>query len=145
MFYVYPLKFMFDSGFARILPFASESVTPMTFSQLSRASAIYGLGWIAVFIMFALLYLHAYCRRLVLDLAPLEIFKTKTFVGQHLVSAAVGVLVVLMALALPRRYAFIAPMAFIIMGPAHGLYGWRVGRRRKAFEAQLTPAAASHS
>ena len=145
MFYVYPLKFMFDSGFAWILPFAGKGVTPMTLSQLSRASAIYGLGFVAVFVMFALLYLHAYGKRQQLGLTPIEVFKIKMFAGHQMVSAAVGVLVVLMAVALPRRYAFIAPMAFVIMWPAHWLYGARAEKRRKAFEAQLTPDAASHS
>ncbi len=32
----------------------------MTLGQLSRASAIYGLGFVALFVMFALLYRHAY-------------------------------------------------------------------------------------
>jgi hypothetical protein len=141
MFYVYPLKFMFDSGFAWILPFTSQDVTPMTFSQLARASAIYGLGFIAVFVMFGLLYLHAYRRRQELGLTPLEVFEIKTFAGHHMVSAAVGLLVVLMALGLPRRYAFIAPMIFIIMWPAHWLFGTRAEKKRKLFEAQLPPEA----
>ena len=137
MFYVYPLKFMFDSGFAWILPFASRSVTPMTLSQLSRASAIYGLGWVAVFVMFGLLYLHAYRQRHELGLSPLEVFKIKTFAGHHIVSAAIGVLVGLIAVALPRRYSFMAPMAFIIMWPAHWLFGARSEKKRKAFEARM--------
>src|SRR6476659_11482777 len=51
MFYVYPLKFMFDSGFAHFLPMGSRTVAPMTLQQLSRASAIYGLGFVALFVM----------------------------------------------------------------------------------------------
>jgi uncharacterized membrane protein len=137
MFYVYPLKFMFDAGFAQFLPFGSQGVTPMTFSQLSRASAIYGLGFVAVFIMFGLLYRHAYRKRHELDLTALDVFKIKTFAGHHIVSAMVGVLVVLMALGLPRRYAFIAPMLFFLMWPAHSLYGARAEKKRKAFEATM--------
>jgi hypothetical protein len=136
MFYVYPLKFMFDSGFARILPWASQGVAPMTFSQLSRASAIYGLGFIALFVMFGLLYLHAYRKRHDLGLNALEVFNIRSYVGHHMVSAAVGVLVVLLAVALPRHYAFVSPMAFIFMWPAHALYGMRSEKKRKAFEAQ---------
>jgi uncharacterized membrane protein len=136
MFYVYPLKFMFDSGFAQFSPFGSQGVTPMTFSQLSRASAIYGLGFVAVFIMFGLLYRHAYRKRHELELTVLDVFKIKTFAGHHIVSAVVGVLVVLMAVGLPRRYAFIAPMLFFLMWPAHWLYGTRAEKKRKAFEAQ---------
>jgi uncharacterized membrane protein len=147
MFYVYPLKFMFDAGFAQFLPFGSQGVTPMTFSQLSRASAIYGLGFVAVFIMFGLLYRHAYRKRHELDLTALDVFKIKTFAGHHIVSAMVGLLVVVMAVGLPRRYAFIAPMLFFLMWPAHSLYGARAEKKRKAFEARLasepTPSSIS--
>ena len=137
MFYVYPLKFMLDSGFAHLFAWAGHGVIPMTLSQLARASAIYGLGWIAVFIMFGLLYRHAYCKRHELGLTPLEVFKIKSFAGHHMVSLAVGVLVVLIAVAAPRNYAFISPMAFMFMWPAHAVYGTRHDKKRKAFEAQL--------
>lgn len=137
MFYVYPLKFMLDSGFARFASKAGRGVAPMTPGQLAQASAIYGLGFVALFVMFGLLYLHAYRQRNQLGLTPLEIFNVKAFAGQQVVSAAVGVIVVLIAVAGPRRYAFISPMAFILMWPAHTLYGVRVQKKRKAFESQL--------
>lgn len=139
MFYVYPLKFMFDSGFAHLFAWAGQGVHPMTLSQLARASAIYGVGFIAVFVMFWLLYRHAYRKRHDLGLSPLEVFKIKTFAGHHMVSAAVGLLVVLIAVAAPRNYAFISPMAFMLMGPAHAVYGSRRDKKQKAFEAQLAP------
>src|SRR4029077_18559906 len=49
MFYVYPLKFMFDSGFGEFLPAARQGALPMTLTQLAHASAIYGLGFVALF------------------------------------------------------------------------------------------------
>lgn len=139
LFYVYPLKFMFDSGFAHFFAWAGQGVHPMTLDQLGRASAIYGLGYIAVFVMFWLLYLHAYRRRDALGLSPLEVFKIKTFAGFHMVSAAVGAVVVLIAVAAPRNYTFISPMMFALMWPAHALYGSHREKKRKAFEAQLSP------
>ena len=137
MFYVYPLKFMLDSGFAHFFAWVGHGVLPMTLAQLARASAIYGLGWIAVFVMFGLLYRHAYRKRHELGLTPLEVFNIKSFAGHHRVSAAIGVLVVLIAVAAPRNYAFISPMAFMLMWPAHAVYGARRDKKRKAFEAQL--------
>jgi uncharacterized membrane protein len=139
MFYVYPLKFMFDSGFAHFLPMESQGIAPMTLGQLSRASAIYGLGFVALFIMFALLYRHAYRKRHELGLSPPEVFNVRVFAGQQIVSAAVGVVVVLIAVAAPRRYAFFSPMAFILMWPAHWFYEVGTQRKRKAFEAQFPP------
>jgi uncharacterized membrane protein len=142
MFYVYPLKFMFDSFFTHFFAWAGQGVHPMSLSQLSRASAIYGLGFIAVFVMFGLLYSHAYRRRHELGLSPLDVFKIKSFAGHHMVSAAVGVVVVVIALAAPRNYAFISPMAFMLMWPAHAVYGSHREKKRKAFEGQLPPESA---
>lgn len=139
MFYVYPLKFMLDSGFAHFAKKAGQGVAPMTLGQLAHASVIYGLGFVALFVMFGLLYLHAYRRRHDLGLTPLEVFNVRAFAGQQVVSAAVGAVVVLIALAGPRRYAFVSPMAFILMWPAHTLYDARIQKKRKAFEAQLPP------
>jgi uncharacterized membrane protein len=139
MFYVYPLKFMFDSGFSQFLPGASQGAVPMTLAQLAHASTIYGLGFVALFVMFALLYEHAYRRRHDLGLKPLEVFDVRSFAGQQIVSAAVGVIVVLIAVAAPRRYAFMSPMAFIFMWPAHGLYEAWTKKKRKALEATLPP------
>jgi uncharacterized membrane protein len=143
MFYVYPLKFMLDSGFAHFLAWTGRGVHPMTLAQLARASAIYGLGWIAVFVMFGLLYQHAYRKRYELGLTPLEVFNIKSFAGHHMVSAGVGVLVVLIAVAAPRNYAFISPMMFALMWPVHAIYGSRREKKRKAFEAQLPPEPAT--
>lgn len=139
MFYVYPLKFMFDSGFSQFFPAASQGAVPMTLAQLAHASTIYGLGFVALFVMFALLYGHAYRKRHDLGLKPLEVFDVRSFAGQQIVSAAVGVIVVLIAVATPRRYAFMSPMAFVFMWPAHGFYEARTKKKRKALEARLPP------
>lgn len=136
MFYVYPLKFMFDSGFAHFLPGSGRGVIPMTLGQLSRASAIYGLGYVAVFLMFGLLYHHAYRKRKELGLEPGEVFDVKVFAGQQMVSVVVGLVVVLIAVIVPRRYAFISPMAFILMWPGHALFESRVSKKRKVLEGQ---------
>jgi uncharacterized membrane protein len=143
MFYVYPLKFMFDSGFSNFLPMERQGVVRMTLGQLSRASAIYGLGFVALFLMFGLLYRHAYTKRHELGLSPLEVFNVRSFAGQQMVSAAVGVVVVLIAVATPRRYAVVSPTAFILMWPAHWFYEMRTQRKRKAFEARLPPEPAA--
>ena len=77
MFYVYPLKFMFDAGFSQFFRGASQDVAPMTLAQFAHASTIYGLGFVALFVMFALLYGHAYRKRHDLGLKPLEIFDVR--------------------------------------------------------------------
>ena len=132
LFYVYPLKFMFDSMFAQMIPGAHPDLTRMTLTQLSRASSVYALGFVVLFGMFALLYGHAYRRREQLQLTPMEVFDAKSYAGHHLVSAGVGIIALLVAIAAPLRFAPLSPMCFALMGPAHWYFGNRVERRRTA-------------
>jgi hypothetical protein len=134
LFYVYPLKFMFDSMFAQFMPAAYPHLTRMSLVELSRASAIYGLGFLVLFSLFALLYRHAYNRRVELGLTPLEVFDAKMFAGHHLVSATVGLLALLVAVAGPLTLAFISPMCFALMGPGHWWFGTRADKRRRALQ-----------
>ena len=145
LFYVYPLKFMFDSMFAMFSGPGTSPVVPMTFSQLWRASALYGFGFVVLFTMFALLYRHAYRKRDELMLTPLEIFDVKMYAGHHLVSALVGVIAVAAALLLPARLAFLSPMCFALMGPGHWLFGKAAEKRRSAIAQTPEPAVLLHT
>jgi hypothetical protein len=140
LFYVYPLKFMFDSMFAQFIPALRNVVKPMSFEQLANASAIYGLGFVVLFVLFALLYHQAYRKRSLLGLTPVEIFDVKSFATHHLLSAAVGGVAFLAALLLPLQLAFLSPTCFGLMGPLHWAYGSYRERHRKAFERQLSGA-----
>jgi uncharacterized membrane protein len=132
LFYVYPLKFMFDSMFAQMAPSAYPGLTRMSLEQLSRASGIYGFGFLVLFVIFALLYRHAYNKRAALGLTPLEVFDVKMVAGHHLVSAGVGFVAVLVAVAAPIQWAPLSPMCFALMGPGHWLFGGLSARRRRA-------------
>lgn len=132
LFYVYPLKFMFDSMFAQFLPGAYPELKRMTLVELSRASAIYGLGFVVLFSLFALLYRHAYNRRAALHLTPLEIFDVKAHAGHHLVSASVGLVVLAVAVGGPLALAPVSPTCFALMGPGHWWFGNLVEKRRLA-------------
>ncbi len=133
LFYVYPLKFMFDSMFGELS--AVPGLERMNLQQLSRASVVYGLGFFVLFLMFALLYRHAYNKRDELGLTPLEVMDVKVFAGHHLVSASVGLLSVVFALLAPIQLSPIAPSMFALMGPLHVLFGRYAGRKRKIFVA----------
>jgi len=134
--YVYPLKFMFDSMFAHFLPTGREA-PPMQPYQLANASAVYAGGFIALFVVFALLYHHAYASREKLALSELEVFDARTAIGHQIVSMSVGVLSLLIASFAPLQLAPISPMVFFLLGPGHWIYGVQSRRRRGALEARL--------
>lgn len=139
LFYVYPLRFMFDSFVAQVIPplRPALAVTPMQLGELASASAIYGLGFFVLFLIYSSLYWHVYRRADALALAPLERFDARMYATHHLLSAAVGAAALLYALVAPLSLVFVSPMLFALMGPVHGIYGWRAARQRSRIESRI--------
>ena len=131
LFYVYPLKFMFDSMFARFVP-SRHPPEPMALYQLANASSVYALGFVVMFIMFALLYSRAYVKRDALGLSELEVFDLKSLLGHQLVSASVGAISLGIAMLAPLAYAPLSPTSLVLMGPGHITRGALRGRQRAA-------------
>jgi hypothetical protein len=146
LFYVYPLKFLFTAAFSFFIPVLGLKLR-ITPPELARLFAIYGTGFVVLFLMFALLYWRAYRKRVELGLSPLEAFDAQSSGGEHLVSAGVGAFATLIALAAPWPLPVFSGFCYFLMGPAHWIYGVRAGRRRKAFEAlrSLAPDATVHA
>ena len=133
--YVYSLKFMFDAFMFQVFGLQGrEPVTPMTLAELANAFTLYGLGFCILMLLFAALYFHAVRRSAALGLTGVEAFDARAGAGHHLVSAAVGLAVAAVAWFGPNRLAFLSPMCFALMAPAHWMYGRRVARLRPAAE-----------
>ena len=142
LFYVYPLKFMFDSMFARWMPTRNAPV-PMALFELANASAVYAAGFVVMMLMFALLYTRAHARRHALGLSVLDVFELKALRGHHLVSVTVGLLSLAIALWAPLTWAPLAPAALGLMGPGHGLWAVRHNRARRALIERSAEAPAA--
>ena len=81
LFYVYPLKFLFTRLLGGIVGLEGmELVGARDASVLMR---IYGLGFAAVFALFALMYLHAYAVRHKLQLDPVESLETRIAIQEN--------------------------------------------------------------
>jgi hypothetical protein len=131
--YVYALKFMFDAFMFQVFGLAGiDPVTPMGLPELPGAFALYGLGFFILMLTFAALYLHAHRMRGALGLSPLDAFDARALAGHHLVSGAIGLLVAAVAWFGPMRFAFLAPIAFVLMGPGHWAFGRAAAKRRKS-------------
>jgi uncharacterized membrane protein len=141
LFYVYPLKFMFDSMFAHWMPVRNPPV-PMALYQLANASAIYAAGFIVMMLMFVLLYTRAHAKRAELGLSELDVFDLKALRGHHLVSVSVGTLSLALATLAPLNFAPFSPVALGLMGPGHGLWAALHSRQRKTLQRRLVAAPA---
>ena len=141
LFYVYPLKFMFDSMFARWMPTRNEPVRMQLF-ELANASAVYAAGFVVMMLMFVLLYTRAHAKRHELQLSEMEIFDLKSLRGHHLVSVGVGCLSLVIAMWAPLSWAPFSPAALGLMGPGHGLWAARHARGRRALLDRRVDTAA---
>lgn len=137
LFYVYPLKFLFTLLIKQLqgLPISD---TMMRSDQFPSLLIIYGLGYIAVFAVFALLYGHAYRQRHALDLNDLEVSDTRNSIQRHLIHISIGVLSIAIALLSSvtgsQETAAWAGWVYFALAPALTLNGRIMGQRRRKLE-----------
>ena len=149
LFYVYPLKFLFTllvggvSGGRTLSP--HEALETMILpAQNVALMLIYCAGYIAVFVIFGLLYQHAWRLRAALQLNEYETLRTAQSRELHFAFAGVGVLVALAAVLLPTPLAGASGVLFFLNGVVGTAVGWRYGKRARALLAQAhTPATAA--
>ena len=147
VFYVYPLKFLWGTLINQLLGrgvgvrLATGEVVPaVTESQWPALMKIFGLGYAAVFLVFALLYLRAWARRRDLGLTRLEVFDTWTEFQSNLINVLIGALSVsVVSAVISARSAALSGWVYCLVGPALTAHGFMRGARRKRLLGR-TPA-----
>jgi len=136
LFYVYPLKFVWTLlvnglfGFGTTAEVGGREVPMVRAGQMPVMLAVYGVGFVAVFAIFALLHWHAYRRRAALELNELETYDTRTHIQEHALMALVGLLSTALALTGTRLSSALAGMTYWLIGPVQFLHGRHRGKRR---------------
>jgi uncharacterized membrane protein len=120
LFFVYPLKFLF-TVLATVWITGDNSAYGV--NQMPKLMVIYGVGFTAVYWLFAALYWNAWKQRRDLSLNPIEIFLTRSSIVEYLAMSLVGVISIVIALVSPPNLAGLAGFAYFflsIVGPVHG-------------------------
>lgn len=147
LFYIYPLKFLFTwllSGLTGAAHAANGAAAePMVNSreQIARLMLIFGVGYVAVFSVFVLLYLHAYRQRRALDLNELEIFDTRHDIQEALLNVCIGLLSISLVVFGGPRFAGMAGVVYLLIGVVMTVHGFLMGSRRRKLEESFTAAA----
>ena len=131
LFYVYPLKFLFSLIFGEGIYGVGKSPFSIRDGQLPQLMIVYGVGYVIIYVVFLLLYVHAMGWRRKLELTPLEVFETKSKIGSHLIMIIIGAFSILIALLAPAGFRGMAGWAYPLIGPVIWIYYLRRAKRWK--------------
>jgi len=120
LFYIYPLKFMFE--------LVTGDVRDVTHANGVLLFKIYGLGFAGIFLIFCLMYVHAWRRREQLELNAVERYDTITNLIMYSSYILVGILSVV--LAVTGVSLGWAGWSYFLLGPVSGVIGFVRGSRR---------------
>ncbi|HKQ51579.1 MAG TPA: TMEM175 family protein [Pyrinomonadaceae bacterium] len=142
LFYVYPLKFLWNFLVNLVLGFPSTgdgaAARVIEGHQVPTLLVIFGAGYATIFLIFALLYYHAYRKRAQLELNELEIHDTWHNIVENLLHVLIGVLSIVIALVTRRG---VAGLIYWLIGPVQFVNGMVMSKRRKRIAERLEAEA----
>jgi hypothetical protein len=104
---------------------------------------VYGGGYVAVFVIFALLHVHALRKREMLELDELEIHDTRDNIRECVLNAAIGLASIAVAALGGPAYAVAAGLVYWLIGPVMAVNGVISGRRRMRIMARVSAPLSS--
>lgn len=138
LFYVYPLKFLFTMVVDQVLGFGDEVRLPdgsvveaIESGQWPLLMLIYGAGFVAVQIVFIMLYIRAYARRGELGLDAQERSITREEIQGFLLNAGVGLISVVLAVLGGPEMVSLAGLIYLLLFPLQVANGYVMSSRRK--------------
>ena len=121
LFYVYPMKFLFTTLFDQMLGDAlANAIQPR---QVPQLMLVYGAGFIAVQLVFILLYLHAYRLADSLELDDYERLTTRSELQGFGLNILIGLASIAIVTVGGPDAAFWSGMAYMLIMPAQTVNG----------------------
>jgi hypothetical protein len=151
LFYIYPLKFLFSllvdawtgASLEVHLPDGTVRAVIEQF-QLPALMIIYSAGYLAISLVFVLLFLHAYRKRAQLRLTALELFDTRWSIYNSLIGGVVGLLSILLAWLGGEKFAGAAGWIYpVLMVPGFSIAGRMQGQQRRRLEEATVAGSVS--
>ncbi len=134
LFYVYPLKFLFTLVFSNEIYAGKQIPLRITDAQVPLLMQIYDAGYIAIYFLFTLMYIHVFRKADFLELTAIEKFDCKTNIHKQLIMVVVGICSFICALLLPLPLSAYSPFIYVLIGPVLTIYfHYRIKLRKKYF------------
>jgi uncharacterized membrane protein len=136
LFFVYPMKFLFSlvtrqNGASNVF----DSDPHLQNLQVEHLMMLYGFGFFLVYFVFALLFIHAWSKRVELNLSPLEKLHTIDSIVNKLSVGAIGLLCIFFAWLWRDSAPGACGWIFLLIAPVQTVIGIYFRRKRKALEA----------
>jgi uncharacterized membrane protein len=135
LFYVYPMKFLFTTLFDQMLGDALANAIERR--QVPQLMLVYGAGFIAVQLVFILLYLHAYRLADSLELDDYERLTTRSELQGFGLNILIGLASIAIVTVGGPDAAFWSGMAYMLIMPAQTVNGRLM--RTRIRQAATTP------
>jgi hypothetical protein len=134
LFYTYPLKFLFTLIFSDQIYGPHLSPLKITEHQVPILMTIYSLGFIAIYILFFLMYFSVYKKSSRFGFTPVEKFDCKSSMYKEIIMIATGLCALLFAFLLTDKESGASGMIYVLIVPAISIfYTIRKRIRRKLF------------
>jgi hypothetical protein len=104
--------------------------------QVEHLMMLYGFGFFVVYLVFALLYIHAWSKRVELQLTRLEKLLTVESIANKLSVGSVGLICVLVSRITRDSAPGVAGWVFLLIAPIQTALGFYFRRRLKALDAR---------
>jgi hypothetical protein len=146
LFYVYPLKFLFNIWLSPLTGMPMQISNAQGARLLVMGSGdsrgimlIFGSGFAALYLVFGAMYWHAYRLREALRLTTFEIAYTLTSMVSQFLNVAVALLSILAALMLKPEHAGNAGYVYLLSPILLNVQGTLWRRRKRALELSPQP------
>jgi len=137
LFFVYPLKFLFTMVTADLVHFTlHEPPQLQTAAQSDMLYLIYGLGFAAIWSIYAILYWHALRKREQLQLTPSELLITRASLYEFLIQ--IGVCLLSIGVAFTTHDRALPGWTYMLFGPLLAINGRIFGRKVRELEEPST-------
>jgi hypothetical protein len=134
LFYVYPLKFLFSLSFGNMIYGADKSPFTIKAGQVPTLMMIYALGFVAIYLLFFLMYLHARNKSAILGMTPVEKFDCGSTMYRMAIMVGTGICSFLTALLLKGDQASWAGYVYFLIWPTITIFfKFRKKNRKKLF------------
>lgn len=130
--YVYPMKFLSQLLFTGgKYMYHGEKIEMIHIDQTRTLMIIYSIGYSVIYLLFFLMYLNARKQAQHLELTPKEAFETNTIAYINLISALIGISVILIAMILPDGYSGLSGFFYFVIPICYSVWFGSRGKRSR--------------